>query len=311
MEYQYVTADPNSVKRFQGLGTDREVLVNADPKGRMVVLREPSIKELKGYIDEYCLKRAQVWWDETLMMVCTEESVARFKKSRHPAQKTPFASGFRAFQVARRYKGKKVSATDTLLANLKSSALKPYLPKSVGTRGNATPDYVISLPLGGQLTLLKKMRPATLDGFHKAILASKISHNVIQFDFHGFLDYCGSTMKFLDVLSSALHQDFEGEIVEKFRLTHGNNTELARLLEFLGWLNQKGWFLLNKKTIMTLNKGKLNQGRLKLIATLGHPTYWDEPQFSLAQTVVEEWRQGSKATRLAGLIMRTREFTSC
>jgi hypothetical protein len=59
LSYQYITTDTSGLQKFYGLGTGREILVNADPEGRFVLLHEPTEEEVKETIKEYLSIRVQ------------------------------------------------------------------------------------------------------------------------------------------------------------------------------------------------------------------------------------------------------------
>jgi hypothetical protein len=274
VDYQYVTADENSLRTYRGIGTGREVLVNADPEGRIVMLYVPTKAELKEAVQEYCSRRVQYWWDNIIMSVCTDQS-----QSSHPSQKAPFANGFRALRFSKR------DNETSRLHYLRCSPLERYFTEVPAKK---VVNYCINLPLNDQLELLRTLRPDNLEDLVKVIRSGIISDVVLTFDFFEPLGYSDCAELFLNKLIQILHGENDSLLAAAKRRGNKILSPYPRLIEFLGWLHQKGWLLLNKKTLLSLRYTSHLNRHFNLSGPLGELTYWNAESVELTREIMDE-----------------------
>jgi hypothetical protein len=278
LDYQYVTTDTGGLKIFRGTGTGREILVNGDPEGRIVLLREPSKEEMKVAIEEYYSLRINLWWDNIIMRVCTDQ-----KHTLHPLQLAPFANGFRAIFIHDR------GLRKPELEYLRNPPLRRTLPDSPYHRFT---DYCVSLPLRKQIKLLKALRPTGVEDLYKVVHLKVIPVVLPVVNLFECLEQSDSALSLLDRLLRILQGKEEvliGRSSDDYRRTPG----LDRLLEFLAWVNQKGWLLLNKKTLLSLRYTSSAKRQWTLVGSFGRPPYWNTKPLKLAEVIMKEYRQVS------------------
>lgn len=289
MDYQHVTADTSSLQIFKGLGTNRDILVNADPEGRIVLLREPSDEEVKEAIEEYHMRRITYWWDNVVTVLRTDG-----KPLGHPPRKPPYVTGFLTNSFVMR--GKK----QTFFQFLKKTALRQNLPEHITTD---VVDYCLSLPLEEQLTLLKALRPVNINELFKTVPTNTVGR-AIEIDFLKCHSLNGSLISLVEILVRLL-KDINGEWTKDLRLVSSRELLHSRVIELLAYLNQKKWLLLNKKSLLLLHYASVGNSTLRLSRTLGELTYWNDESFMLARTVIEEFNQAYKsANRSVSAYMR-------
>jgi hypothetical protein len=286
MNQQYATSDPNSIKTFCGLGTGEDVLVNADPKGRIVILNIPPIEDIKIAIDQYILKRFNNWWNEIILKVVTQEN--RKKTRTHYSQKVPYLRGLQVYQVARRNKRKTEDYT-TVLKYLRTTPLMPHIHNLPAAHYAKVSDHLAGLSLEEQKELLQKVRPSTINEFQELIKVDTVNEYIIQFNFHKFLEHCETSEAFFDGLSSVIYKRPHDTPIGKFSLCSTGQSASPRIVEFLSWLNQKGWILFNKRAVLMQGKYAQDNSRPIFLSFLRRPEYSSELQVKLMKKIADEY----------------------
>lgn len=278
MSYQYITTDTSGLREFIGLGTGREVLVNADPEGRIVLLHEPSTEEVINAIKEYNSKRIAYWWDNIIAVVRTERGAAGSK-----SQADRFVNGFKLNSFIE--PGKKRYTFQFL----KPSLLRSHLS---GLTDMHYVDYCLGLSLDEQLALLNTLRPANVDELLRTV-PLRIIPRALEFDFLKCFQLCGEFTLFINRLMELLTKfDDYGNFAKEIRLGWGAKLSNARVLELLGYLNQKKWMLLNKKAMLEICYASGGRSNFNMSSTLGEPAYWNNESVALAKVVIDEYEQG-------------------
>jgi hypothetical protein len=274
VESLHVTTDRSGLEQFRGLGTNREVLVNADPKGRIVLLREPSKEEVIQAIKEYNTRRITYWWDTVVAAVRTDQ-----KQAGNPPT-SRYLNGFQTITISKGY-GKY-----PMFQYIKSTALKKYLP---ATSAIEALDYCLNLTLEEQKELINTLRPTNADELLRVVPVMTLPR-ALEFNFLKWFSACDSFILFLDSLIRTINgRDFDS--VKEFRFGWLNQIRSTRIMELLGYLHQKGWLLLNKKKMLFLQRESGGESYMRVSESLGIPIYWNEESVKLATEIVEEYKR--------------------
>lgn len=285
----YVTTDKTGLVKFTGLGTGREILLNADPEGRIVVLHAPSEEVVKEAIEEYYSMRIQHWWDEIAMSVVVD----RRRLEAHQRNEL-FLNGFSRRVIS-------PSKESFAFTYLRHPLIRQHLPENLGAEITS---YCLSLPLDEQRALLTTLRPTNFDDL-LTVMPSWTLGRVLQLDFIKCLRRVHSLPGLLDILFDSLHNR-ESPLIKQFYFNWAVLSPASRIFELLSWFNQKRWILLNKKALMTLRSTKSAGSHYPQMAeAVGTQVYWNEESVKLARGIIEEHQlEGNLKTEAIGMYLR-------
>ncbi len=192
-----------TVRYFKATGSGRDVAFN-DSDTEFVLLKEPTVDEIRDAIIEFEKKRIEAYWEETIVKQAPSGNfINAFKSSKHS----------RGVTVPQFYKARYLSALLVTITNL---------------RGRELIAAARELPLELQRSFVRAARPNTRKELRNMLV---LPAQVIAPDFHALLDSSDSTREFVERL-------VQGLWTNDLPLMHP-----FRHFELLVILWARGWFL--------------------------------------------------------------------
>jgi hypothetical protein len=131
-----------------------------------------------------------------------------------------------------------------------------------------------------------------LEELKTLVRTCEISQAVLQVDLRKVLDASDSTHIFLENIFTLFNNRSHAKVVA-YQSAFSALLGLPRILEFLCLLNTKGFLLLNKSGLISVNSKGIDRRPVSIGMTLSHPSYSSKKKSSLAYSIYEEVKRAS------------------